>query len=113
VTDTRERSVLLCTVSSELRVRPPQLQVADYCGVQDTPLNVYTHVIDGVLRAAVDNVGSELFTLVRRPAVTMEPGGTKSSNASMFPIMTVTHAVPETARTIDLGTSGTYASPTP
>jgi integrase len=30
----------------------------------DTTLNVYTQVIDGALRAAVDKVGSELFTIV-------------------------------------------------
>jgi hypothetical protein len=29
----------------------------------DTTLNVYTQVIDGALRAAVDKVGSELFTI--------------------------------------------------
>jgi len=28
----------------------------------DTPLNVYTQVLDGPLRAAVDKVGGELFT---------------------------------------------------
>ena len=33
----------------------------------DTTLNVYTHVIDGALRAAVDKVGSELFTIVHKP----------------------------------------------
>ena len=30
----------------------------------DTTLNVYTQVIDGALRAALDKVGSELFTIV-------------------------------------------------
>ena len=30
----------------------------------DTTLNVYTQVLDGSLRAAVDRVGSELFTIV-------------------------------------------------
>jgi integrase len=30
----------------------------------DTTLNVYTQVLDGSLRAAVDTVGAELFTLV-------------------------------------------------
>jgi integrase len=30
----------------------------------DTTLNVYTQVLDGSLRAAVDNVGGELFTIV-------------------------------------------------
>lgn len=33
----------------------------------DTTLNVYTQVIDGALRAAVDTVGSELFTIVHNP----------------------------------------------
>jgi hypothetical protein len=33
----------------------------------DTTLNVYTQVIDGALRAAVDKVGSELFTIVHKP----------------------------------------------
>jgi integrase len=33
----------------------------------DTTLNIYTHVIDGALRAAADKVGSELFTIVHRP----------------------------------------------
>lgn len=32
----------------------------------DTTLNVYTQVLDGSLRAAVDKVGSELFTIVHR-----------------------------------------------
>jgi hypothetical protein len=34
----------------------------------DTTLNVYTQVIDGALRTAVDKVGSELFTIVHKPA---------------------------------------------
>ena len=34
----------------------------------DTTLNVYTQVIDGALRAAVDKVGAELFTIVHKPA---------------------------------------------
>jgi integrase len=34
----------------------------------DTTLNVYTQVIDGALRRAVDTVGSELFTIVHKPA---------------------------------------------
>ena len=34
----------------------------------DTTLNVYTQMIDGALRAAVDKVGSELFTIVHKPA---------------------------------------------
>jgi integrase len=33
----------------------------------DTTLNVYTQVIDGALRTAVDKVGSELFTIVHNP----------------------------------------------
>jgi integrase len=33
----------------------------------DTTLNVYTQVLDGSLRAAVDKVGSELFTIVHNP----------------------------------------------
>jgi hypothetical protein len=37
----------------------------------DTTLNVYTQVIDGALRAAVEKVGSELFTIVHSP----ESGG--------------------------------------
>jgi hypothetical protein len=32
-----------------------------------TTLNVYTQVIDGWLRAAVDRVGSELFAIVHNP----------------------------------------------
>jgi hypothetical protein len=32
----------------------------------DTTLNVYTQVIDGALRTAVDKVGSELFTIVHK-----------------------------------------------
>jgi hypothetical protein len=39
----------------------------------DTTLNVYTQVIDGALRAAVDRVGSELFTIVHNPEVGVEP----------------------------------------
>jgi hypothetical protein len=31
----------------------------------DTTLNVYTQVLEGALRAAVDKVGGELFTIVR------------------------------------------------
>ena len=34
----------------------------------DTTLNVYTQVIDGAQRAAVDKVGDALFTIVHRPA---------------------------------------------
>jgi integrase len=33
----------------------------------DTTLNVYTQVLDGSLRAAVDTVGKKLFTIVHRP----------------------------------------------
>jgi integrase len=33
----------------------------------DTTINVYTQVIDGALRAAVDRLGSELFTIVHNP----------------------------------------------
>jgi integrase len=33
----------------------------------DTTLNVYTQVIDGSLRTAVDKIGSELFTIVHNP----------------------------------------------
>jgi integrase len=33
----------------------------------DTTLNVYTQVLDGALRAAVDKIGGELFTIVHRP----------------------------------------------
>ena len=35
----------------------------------DTTLNVYTQVLDGSLRAAVDKVGSELFTIVQCPEI--------------------------------------------
>jgi len=33
----------------------------------DTTLNVYTQVLDGALRTAVDKVGGELFTIVHQP----------------------------------------------
>jgi integrase len=33
----------------------------------DTTLNVYTQVLEGALRTAVDKVGSELFTIVHNP----------------------------------------------
>ncbi len=36
----------------------------------DTTLNVYTQVLEGSLRAAVDKIGTELFTIVQSP-----PGG--------------------------------------
>jgi hypothetical protein len=32
----------------------------------DTTLNVYTQVLDGSLRDAVDKVGGELFTIVHK-----------------------------------------------
>lgn len=34
----------------------------------DTTLNVYTQVLDGSLRAAVDTIGKELFSIVQKPA---------------------------------------------
>ena len=34
----------------------------------DTTLNVYTQVLDGALRTAVDRIGDELFTIVHGPA---------------------------------------------
>src|SRR2546425_2742075 len=40
----------------------------------DTTLNVYTQVLDGSLRAAVEKVGDELFTIVHQP----EEGGSLS-----------------------------------
>ncbi len=33
----------------------------------DTTLNVYTQVLDGSVRDAVEKVGGELFTIVHRP----------------------------------------------
>jgi len=33
----------------------------------DTTLNVYTQVLDGSVRAAVDKIGDELFTIVHSP----------------------------------------------
>jgi hypothetical protein len=33
----------------------------------DTTLNVYTQVLDGSLRAAVEKIGGELFTIVHQP----------------------------------------------
>ncbi len=41
----------------------------------DTTLNVYTQVLDGSLRAAVDKVGSELFTIVHGPEDSQAPVG--------------------------------------
>jgi integrase len=38
----------------------------------DTTLNVYTQVVDGSLRKAVDAVGSELFTIVHNAKGTTE-----------------------------------------
>jgi len=38
----------------------------------DTTLNVCTQVIDGALRTAVDKIGSELFTIVHKPAGSQE-----------------------------------------
>ena len=40
-------------------------QLMDHAKV-DTTLNVYTQVIDGALRTAVDKVGSEWFTIVHK-----------------------------------------------
>jgi len=34
----------------------------------DTTLNVYTQVLDGATRAAVDKIGDELFTIVHEPS---------------------------------------------
>jgi hypothetical protein len=33
----------------------------------DTTLNVYTQVLDGSLRAAVEKIGGELFAVVHQP----------------------------------------------
>ena len=33
----------------------------------DTTLNVYTQVLDGSVRDAVERIGGELFTIVHRP----------------------------------------------
>jgi hypothetical protein len=33
----------------------------------DTTLNVYTEVLDGSVRAAVEKIGDELLTIVHRP----------------------------------------------
>ncbi|MEQ1574683.1 MAG: hypothetical protein ABL993_10600 [Vicinamibacterales bacterium] len=41
----------------------------------DTTLNVYTQVLDGALRDAVERVGGTLFTLVHKP----EEDGTGSA----------------------------------
>jgi len=47
-----------------------------------TTLNVYTQVIDGWLRAAVDRVGSELFAIVHNP----EKGAVKRTGIVGGPI---------------------------
>ena len=36
----------------------------------DTTLNVYTQVLDDSVRAAVETVGQELFTIVQQPRET-------------------------------------------
>jgi hypothetical protein len=41
-------------------------QLMGHAKVDTTP-NMYTQVIDGALRTAVDKVGSELFTIVHKP----------------------------------------------
>jgi hypothetical protein len=41
----------------------------------DTTLNIYTQVLDGALRTAVEKIGTELFTIVR------ESGSTDTANA--------------------------------
>ena len=33
----------------------------------DTTLNIYTQVLDGSMRAAVNKIGAELFTIVHSP----------------------------------------------
>jgi hypothetical protein len=33
----------------------------------DVTLNTYTQVLDGSLRAAVDTIGTDLFTIVHKP----------------------------------------------
>ena len=48
----------------------------------DTTLNVYTQVLDGSLREAVQKVGSELFTIVHnqgQEAVRLKPDTTNAS----------------------------------
>jgi integrase len=39
----------------------------------DTTLNIYTQVVDGAARAAVDTIGSELFTIVHNPGTGVGP----------------------------------------
>ena len=39
----------------------------------DTTLNMYTQVLDGSLRPAVEKVGGELFTIVQKPEGTIAP----------------------------------------
>ena len=41
----------------------------------DTTLNVYTQVLDGSVREAVQNVGDQMFTIVHRSAA-IDAGGT-------------------------------------
>jgi hypothetical protein len=43
----------------------------------DTTLNVYTQVLDGSVRAAVETVGGELFTIVHEPERVETSGGAK------------------------------------
>jgi integrase len=38
----------------------------------DTTLNVYTQVLEGSVREAVDTVGDELFTIVHKPGTAEE-----------------------------------------
>jgi integrase len=66
----------------------------------DTTLNVYTQVIDGALRAAVDRVGSELFTIVHNPEKASElterngfSGWTRTSNPPVNSLMPVRYLV--------------------
>jgi hypothetical protein len=46
----------------------------------DMTLNVYTQVLDGALRAAVDKIGGELFT--RRRGRASEPQATRATRRS-------------------------------
>ena len=46
----------------------------------DTTLNVYTQVLDGSLRQAVEKVGSELFTIVHKRAAPPLEGKGQGSN---------------------------------
>ena len=58
--------------ATPLRIRYRWLEWHELTGHAniDTTLNVYTQVLDGSLRAAVDKIGTELFTIVQSP-----PGG--------------------------------------